>query len=315
MVSLIGYTGFVGSNILANCEGKINNIYNSKNIKEAYNTNPDLLIYAGVRAEKYQANNNPELDSIHIQEAQNNISRIRPRKLVLISTIDVLKTPINVDESCPLELEHLQPYGYNRASLELWVRKNYPDAVIIRLPALFGYNIRKNFIYDYLNYIPYKIKANKFIELSTKNRDILDFYALSHDGYYQVNTLSNNEQYILRGILDSLNFNALYFTDSRNSYQFYNLKRLWRDINIALDNHLLLWHASTEPIIISELYHYLEGKDFENIILGDNPINYNFKTEYCNVFGGKNGYICDKEVTLIEIKKFVDCYKNARNLK
>ena len=35
-------------------------VYNSKNIEEAFCTNPDLLVYAGLRAEKYLANNAPE---------------------------------------------------------------------------------------------------------------------------------------------------------------------------------------------------------------------------------------------------------------
>ena len=47
--ALVGYTGFVGSNIYA--AGSFDGAYNSKNIEEAYGTNPDLLIYAGLRAE------------------------------------------------------------------------------------------------------------------------------------------------------------------------------------------------------------------------------------------------------------------------
>ena len=44
MEYIVGYTGFVGSNIVLahEFEGK----FNSKNIKEAYGGNPDLLVYA-----------------------------------------------------------------------------------------------------------------------------------------------------------------------------------------------------------------------------------------------------------------------------
>ena len=89
MISLIGYTGFVGGNIYASSDNMIDGIYNSKNIEEAYGTNPDLLIYAGLRAEKYLANNAPERDYNLILQAEDNITRINPGKLVLISTIDV----------------------------------------------------------------------------------------------------------------------------------------------------------------------------------------------------------------------------------
>ena len=39
-------------------------MYNSKNITEAYDTKPDLLIYAGVPATKYLANKEPEKDLV-----------------------------------------------------------------------------------------------------------------------------------------------------------------------------------------------------------------------------------------------------------
>lgn len=68
MKALVGYTGFVGSNIYA--EGTFDVAYNSKNIEEAYGTNPDLLIYAGLRAEKYLANNAPEKDMELIFQAE-----------------------------------------------------------------------------------------------------------------------------------------------------------------------------------------------------------------------------------------------------
>lgn len=39
MKALVGYTGFVGSNIYA--AGTFDAIYNSKNIADAFGTNPD----------------------------------------------------------------------------------------------------------------------------------------------------------------------------------------------------------------------------------------------------------------------------------
>lgn len=73
MIALVGYTGFVGSNIYAAAGGKIGAVYNSKNIREAYGTNPDLLIYAGLRAEKYLADHNREKDMGLIIQAEENI--------------------------------------------------------------------------------------------------------------------------------------------------------------------------------------------------------------------------------------------------
>lgn len=76
MVSLVGYTGFVGSNIYDKGKAVIDKVYNSKNIEEAYGTEPDLLVYAGVRAEKYLANTNPDADLSLIHGAEKNIAKI-----------------------------------------------------------------------------------------------------------------------------------------------------------------------------------------------------------------------------------------------
>ena len=191
MNSLVGYTGFVGSNIYA--KGEFDNVYNSKNIEEAYGTEPDLLVYAGLRAEKYLANNEPEKDMQLIYEAEENIRRIAPKKLVLISTVDVLKQPNGKDEDCEIETDGLQAYGANRYKLECWVRKNYPDSVIIRLPGLFGENIKKNFIYDYINIIPFMLKENKFFELSDKNEELKKYYSKLDNGFYCCKKLSDTE--------------------------------------------------------------------------------------------------------------------------
>lgn len=299
---LVGYTGFVGSNI--NAAGNFDAVYNSKNIEEAYGTNPDLLIYAGMRAEKYLANNAPEKDMELIVQAEKNIAKINPEKLVLISTIDVFKDPKNVDENSKIDTEGLHAYGYNRYQLELWVREKYPDALIIRLPGLFGKNIKKNFIYDYMNVIPFMLKEEKMDELLQIDSQIKDYYTLQGNGFYKVNDLEENDRLALKEKFRKVGFSALNFTDSRSRYQFYNLGRLWKDIQTAIDADIRLWHPATEPISAGELYKYLTGEEFLNE-LGGTPADYDYKTIYAEVFGGKGGYICGKNVVLEEIKKFI----------
>lgn len=301
MNALVGYTGFVGSNIYE--PNRFDAAYNSKNIEYAYGTNPDLLIYAGLRAEKYLANNAPEKDMQLIEQAEFNIRKINPKKLVLISTIDVFKVPKGVDENSVIDTENLHAYGYNRYQLELWVRKNYPDALIIRLPGLFGKNIKKNFIYDYINVIPFMLKEEKFEELAGKDSDLKKYYKAQDNGFYTVN-VSDQDRALLKEKFKALGFSALNFTDSRSVYQFYNLGLLWKDIQIALKEGITLWHPATEPISVRELYKYLTGNDFVNE-LGGVPADYDYRTVYADVFGGKDGYICDKALLLEEIKRFV----------
>ena len=303
MISLVGYTGFVGSNIYASAGEKIDNVYNSKNIKDAYGTCPDLLIYAGLRAEKYLANNNPEKDMELILQAEENIVKINPKKLVLISTIDVFKNPNGVDENSEIDTKELHAYGYNRYQLEVWVREKYPNALIIRLPGLFGINIKKNFIYDYINVIPFMLKREKFEELLKREPELKEYYILQDNGFYQVQVQEKDRE-ILKSKFRQLGFSALNFTDSRSAYQFYNLRRLWDDIQIALSAGITLWHPATEPVKAGEIYEYLTGQMFKNE-LNMMPADYNYRTIYTRAFDGKDGYISDKENVLKEIEDFV----------
>lgn len=306
MNMLVGYTGFVGSNIFEH--GDFHKAYNSKNITEAYELEPELLVYAGLRAEKYLANKAPDKDMELILQAEHNIERINPKKLVLISTIDVFPMPNGVDETTQIEPAGMCAYGYNRLMLERWVRTAYPDALIIRLPALFGKNIKKNFIFDYIKRIPYMLAQKKFDELVQRDARLAHFYGWQQNGFYKCRELSTDEEVQLRTIFKNLDFSALCFTDSRSVYQFYPLARLWGDIGIALRAGLTLFHPATEPISAGELYEYLTGEQFINELDGA-PANYNYKTVHSELFGRSDGYICGKEQIMQDIKQFVENYK------
>ena len=303
MKALVGYTWFVGSNLYET--GAFDAVYNSKNIGEAFGTNPELLVYAGLRAEKYLANNAPEKDMELIRQAEDNIEKINPKKLVLISTIDVFKVPKGVDESSLIDTENLHAYGYNRHMLEIWAREHFPDVLIIRLPGLFGKNIKKNFIYDYINIIPFMLKKEKFDELSRIDFTIRDYYTMQDNGFYQVNELPNDKKEELKNKFKKAGFSALNFTDSRSIFQFYDLRRLWVDMKKALEAGITLWHPATEPVSAGEIYKYLTGDEFVNELNGM-PADYDYRTCYNFVYGGNAGYICSKEEILADIKDFVE---------
>lgn len=301
--ALVGYTGFVGSNLKESFQfsGK----YNSKNIESAYGTKPELLVYAGVRAEKFLANAYPIQDYEATLQALNHIKQISPKKLVLISTIDVYNTPQNVNEKTEIDISNLQPYGANRYKLECSIRDCYPDALIIRLPALFGKNIKKNFIYDYIHRVPSMLSPSKMTELSKQIVGLNEYYHIQKSGFYKYSPLNQDEDIQLKHQFESSGFTALNFTDSRNCYQFYNLTYLWTDICKALDFGVSLLNVATEPISAGELYQYLSGDSFVNIN-SNMPIEYNFLSIYAEQFGGRNGYLYPKGQIMKEIKEFVE---------
>ena len=301
---LVGYTGFVGSNIDASHDFTWR--INTKNTNEAIGKQPDLLIFAGLRAEKFLANSNPEEDLKRILDAMEQIKQIAPKRLVLISTIDVYDNPVQVRESTVIQTEQLQPYGKNRYLLEQWVREYQSNTIIIRLPGLFGRNIRKNFIYDYIHVIPFLLKKDKYIELSSKNNMIRDSYEDAKNGFFKYIVSTNEYDIIeLKNAFQSVGFSALNFTDSRSVFQFYPLERLWNDIQIALKNDIRLLNVATEPVSVSEVYEYLSGKRFANV-LSSLPAYYDYRSDYADLFGGTNGYFIEKEAILKQIKKFVE---------
>ncbi|MDF2923205.1 MAG: hypothetical protein K0R57_2119 [Paenibacillaceae bacterium] len=303
MKSLVGNTGFVGSNIAE--QTKFEGLYNSKNIKDAFGTHPDLLIYAGIRAEKFLANSDPDKDFEIVKEALENIKKISPQKLVLISTVDIYKHPNNVDEDSEIEKAGLHPYGFNRYWLEEQALASGIDALIVRLPALFGRNLKKNFIFDIINLVPSMLTEQKLAELCEKDDFIRPFYQMQDNGFYKCIVKTPAEQLELKSYFNQSGFSALNFTDSRSVFQFYSLFYLWEHIKIALEHGLSKLNLATAPISAGDIYQeFYEGKKFVNIL--DKPFpHYDFKTKYAALFGGKNGYIFDRERVVTDVKRFI----------
>ncbi len=303
-IELVGYSGFVGSNLCA--KHNFDGLYDITNIKEAYNTNPDILVYSGVPAQKFLANKEPEKDFEVIKGAIKNIVNINPKKVILISSIDVYKETNGIDEDTKIIPEDLQAYGKNRFYLEQWVMDNFEDYLIVHLPGLYGKNIKKNFVYDLINIIPSMIKEDKFKSLTENDKFLEEYYTNQNNGFYQCkNNLSAEEKKKLKKYFNNIGFTALNFTDSRGIYQYYNLSYLWGHIEKALENNIKVLNLATEPISIQELYKYIRNTDFTNHIT-DNIPNYNLKTKYDKIFNGNNGYIFDKKFVLEDIKKFVE---------
>lgn len=299
---LVGYSGFVGSNLAYKHNFK--SLFNSKNIEDAFGKEPDLLVYSGVPSAMFLANNFPEKDLEIINNAKDNIKKINPKTVVLISTIAVYNNPIDIDENSDININELTTYGKNRLLLEQYVEENFKNHLIVRLPALFGKNLKKNFIYDYIHLIPALLAEAKFEELLQKDNLIKNYYTLQDNGFYKCKDLTKNEEIFLKKYFREIGFSALNFTDSRSVYQFYDLSHLWEHIEIALKNGIKKLNLATEPIQVRELYKALCGKDFVNELYKA-PFNYNYKTIYSEKFNGRNGYIFTKQEVLEQIRSFV----------
>ena len=299
-VALVGYTGFVGSNLLKH--GHFDFLYNSKNIEDSFGLSPDELFFCGIPAEKYIANNFPQKDLETIKSAMENIKRIEPKRIVLISTVDVYDSPIDVNENDIMRYSDSNIYGKNRRLLEQFVIDSFDDYLIVRLPALYGIGLKKNFIFDMMNRIPRVLNNNKFCELGEEK--LSRFYTKSDDNMFRLKELTKNEEELLTGYLKEVGFSSLNFTDSRSSFQFYNLKFLYEHIEVAKKNSIKLLNVTTEPCNANELYSYIFGEPFINEV-SQMPANYDMKSIYSELFGGNNGYFQNKDFVKEDLKNFI----------
>lgn len=305
MKILVGNTGFVGSNLIS--QNDFDAVFNSKNIEDAFGLKPDLLVYSGVRAEKFLANKEPEVDFEIIQNAIENIRKINPKKVVLISSVDVYPSAIDVNENTIINQEELQPYGKNRLYLERWVEENCTEYLIVRLPGLFGENIKKNFLYDIIHVIPAMLNEVLFQKYEHHGW-IKSNYTKQTNGFYKLNPISKEEREVLKNQFLELGFSALNFTDSRGIFQFYNLKNLWNHIQIAFKNDINKLNLATEPITVNEIYKAVFDKDFDNQLTAVVP-HYDFQTLHSKSFGPQEKYIQNKEMILDEILHFIKSKK------
>ncbi len=253
--AIIGYTGFIGSNLIQQAEYK--NFYNSKNIESIAGKNFDLLVCTAAPAEKWLANKEPIKDKENLQRLINYLQQVTANKVVLISTVDVYPQPIEVNEDTSASLENLHPYGKHRLELENIIQERF-DALVVRLPGLFGKGIKKNIVYDFLH---------------------------------------NN-------LVDKIDRNSV--------FQFYNLKHLWQDIQLAINNNLNLVNFAVEPTSVAEVATTAFGFEFVNQT--QNPVKYDIRTKHYQLFGGcPPGYLYPKSQVLQELKEFVTDFNNSNS--
>ena len=299
---LVGNTGFVGSNLAA--QHSFDGLFHSSNISEAYGKTPDVLVYAGIRAEMFLANRDPEADRRLINDAIRNISLIAPKECILISTIAVYPDTHGADEDTYIDESRLTAYGANRLALERWVEENIANSLVLHLPAIYGRGLKKNFLYDYIHVIPAMLTEAKLSELSQKAPQLVSNYIPQGNGFYRCKPMTDAEARDLRELFQHLNFSAVNFTDSRSIYQFYALKDLWGHIETARANGLRRLNLTTPPLPVSEVYQTLAGQAFFNE-LEKKPFDYDLHSKHAKLFGGADGYLTSKEKELRDIVDFV----------
>lgn len=298
---LVGSTGFVGQNLMK--KRRFSQAVHSSDVANAYDTHPDLVVYAGVPSAMFLANADPEADLNIMREARMNLRKIGPAKIVLISTIAVYSDARGVDEETPIKAQGLSAYGANRFQFEEWVRSDFPDVLIVRLPALYGAGLKKNFIFDMIRVAPGMLKGAKYEELSAANPLVRESYELSGNGFWKLKKTA--DMAALREWFEHNDFNALDFTDSRSRFQFYDLGNLWDDVSGALAQEWTMLNIATPPVSAAEVFEYVNGRPWCNELPTD-PFDYDMRSIHTKNANGSSGYRCTRDEELAAIKRFVE---------
>lgn len=189
---LVGSTGFVGGHLQSNIA--FSKAFHKSDIHKIRGLKTNLLVCAGLPAEKWRANQDSVSDWSNTINLAESLSTVQADRAVLISTIDVYQPAINVNENNSPNLEGKDAYGRNRAWFELFFKSNFKSSIILRLPGVFGQNLKKNFIFDLLN--------NRLNQISTINRK-------SSFQFFNINNLSNLVQKSLKYDIEALNISSV----------------------------------------------------------------------------------------------------------
>jgi hypothetical protein len=106
-------------------------------------------------------------------------------------------------------------------------------------------------------------------------------------------------------LYDLLNHNLLEKVNPASRFQYYDLDRLWGDIETSMANDLSLVHLVTEPVATAEIVE----RAFRELPIGADPsptAAYDCRTRHDRLFGGCDGYISDRAEVLRRLDGFIE---------
>lgn len=147
--ALVGSSGFVGSNLsrLTEFDGH----FRRATLDQLRGRLVETLVLAAMRAEKWIVNARPEEDLASLEHLLAVLETVSAERVFAVSTVDVYPVAVGIDETTMIDRSLQSPYGRHRLLLEEGVRRRFPQAVIFRLPGLFGPGLKKNALYDLLH--------------------------------------------------------------------------------------------------------------------------------------------------------------------
>lgn len=306
---LIGHTGFVGGALLR--QARFAQCYNSANIDTIAGQAFGTLVCAAAPGSMLEANRAPERDAAQIEALMAQLANVRAERFVLISSVAVLADFAGGDDEGTSAFQQTLAYGRNRRMLEAFVEERFPRSLIIRLPALFGHGLRKNFLFDLMNPVPSLLPETRHADLvaalpASLAGWVKGLYAPDPvTGMLKLERAALNAAPRRAGLEDAvtaLGFAATQFHHPETTYQYYDTSRLWQDIGIALAAGLTHLHLVAEPLSAAAIHARLTGR-----AMPQSPARLHredMRTRHADLWGATGPYQFSAAATLDRLAAF-----------
>lgn len=306
--ALIGHTGFVGGQLLRQTDFEA--LFNSKNIADINNHEFEYVICAAAPGSMFEANKFPDADKARIDQLISDISGVKTKTFILISTIAVLENFSAPDETTAA-FDSTVAYGRNRRTLEAFCAAHFARCLVVRLPALFGAGIKKNFLFDILNPMPSMLPRPRLAELADRMpqalRDGLQrLYAWNETLGMLVIDRDALEASGQRAAYDAAvkeaGFAAELFTARGSRFQYYDMTRLWHDICLSLDAGLAVIHFAPPPLAAGQVYAQLTGSEMP---AGAARVHTeDMRTRHAGLWGAEGPYFETEAEVIARLRRF-----------
>jgi len=250
MIFIIGGKGLVGSaivNFLEDNNLEFKNIQR-ENKHEFYGKECDILIYANGNAKKYLANADPLFDFVSsVESAAEYIHKIKFKKFVLISTIDVYEYVNSLDkteESIIIDTKKLNNYGFHKLLVEQYVQHFCKDYLIFRLSGLCGVGLQKNPLFDFIHEDK-KVMISKDSRLNFINTKLIPkviFKIINLDIKNEIFNLASTNSIKIGELKDLLGFDSKYTEEAERYVQNYeiNVKKISQYVKLNTSEEAIL---------------------------------------------------------------------------
>ncbi len=305
----MGCTGFVGGTLSR--QRQFDGLYHSRNIDEIAGQSFDMVVCAAAPATMWAANQNPEADKANLDRLADVLTRVNVGNFVLISTIAVFDNPAAGYTEASAVYETQKAYGRHRRQLEERFAAHFPRCHVLRLPALFGPGLKKNFIFDLMNPLPSFIKPDRFDEtasaFSPADAALLRrWYALDAAlGMWALDRAglaASPDSPALTAAFEAIGFVSRNFTNSASRFQYYNMARLAVDIDTVVGAGLAAVNICSEPLEAATIARELTGQAFAND--GPPQVAEDMRSDHAALFGGSGPYLFGREAVLADLKAF-----------